>query len=107
MSAVRAKSPETETTPFTLQERFDVLLRDTSAVMASGQVASSFAEPSGPALPTRDGGLASEANNEAQVRNPHLTIANVEALHGVFDTNTGVDVENEEVCRFLRAATVG
>lgn len=107
MLAFQAKSQATDTISLTLKERFDGLLRDTSAVLASARVASRLEGPSGPALSTQEAGLASDANSEAPVGNPHLTIANVEALQGVFDTNTGVNIENEEMCRFLRAATAG
>lgn len=91
----------------TLRERFDGLLRDTSAVLASARVASGHERPLGPALSTEEAGLAPDANGEAVVGDPHLTIANVEALQGVFNTNTGVNIENEEMCRFLLAATAG
>lgn len=36
---------------------------------------------------------------------PDLTLANIEAVEGVFDTAIGVNVENEQVCRFVRATT--
>ncbi|CAM9135050.1 unnamed protein product [Scytosiphon promiscuus] len=99
--------------PSTLEQRFRVLLQDVARVLRAGAVpllravgtAEAEAEASA-LLPGRaeEVDLVAGAAVPRDGRTMDLNVENVAALEGVFDTWIGVDVENEQLCRFLRAA---
>lgn len=85
--------------PPAVKERFERLLHDTARTLRSGRIA-----PPSERLPggsNEPGGLSLENINPAEVE---LIAANVEAVEGIFSTGVGVDIENEQVCCFLRRA---
>lgn len=88
LTAFQAKTSAAGSIPPSLQERFDGLVRDAAHTIRSGAVIAS-----------------AQAATERVASNLHLTVANVEALAGVFDTEVGVQVENEALCCFMRLAT--
>ncbi|CAM9842526.1 unnamed protein product, partial [Ectocarpus sp. 12 AP-2014] len=96
--------------------RFNLLLQDAAQALRSGLVAPPLTGPEAEKgtveselAPTKSKELAAAAeapgssSDEEEVMT--LTVDNVGAVEGVFNTDIGVDVENEQLCRFLGAAT--
>ncbi|CAB1113909.1 unnamed protein product [Ectocarpus sp. CCAP 1310/34] len=102
--------------PLALKDRFNLLLQDAAQALRSGLVAPPLTGPEAE-KGTVESGLAPTKSKEpaAAAEAPGsssdqeavmaLTVDNVGAVEGVFNTDIGVDVENEQLCRFLRAAT--
>lgn len=91
--------------PPALQERFKRLVQDAGSAVRSGRVALQVPLPGG-----RDGPAAAAASSPDLGKEPEpvevpLTTENVAAVEGIFDTSVGANVENEQLCRFLLAAT--
>ncbi|CAM9321075.1 unnamed protein product [Ectocarpus sp. 13 AM-2016] len=102
--------------PLALKDRFNLLLQDAAQALRSGLVAPPLTGPEAEKgtveselAPTKSKELAAAAeapgSSSDQQEVIALTVDNVEAVAGVFNTDIGVDVENEQLCRFLRAAT--
>lgn len=87
--------------PRTVRERFEQLLLDAARMFRSGRVTTlSGSHPDGGDSEPR-GGPDPECPNPAEVE---LVAENVEAVEGVFSTGVGVNVKNEQICRYLRRA---
>lgn len=99
--AFKMKAPAVETPPPSLQHRFDGLLGDAADALQSDTIPCPLAAAlvaGRVAMETSEGGAAIDSH-------PDLTLANIETVEGVFDTTIGVNVENEQVCRFVLATT--
>lgn len=88
-----------------LKDRFELLLRDASRHLSSGLLAppvtaATPVEPTEAATPA----AASSGSEQPDPFDMALTVENVGAVEGVFDTGVGTDVENEKLCLFLRGA---
>lgn len=97
-----AASTEPAVAPPVLDERFQRLLQDAASAVRSGRVAVQAS------LPRRsDGPAASPISgpDEPEHVDVPLTVENVGAVEEIFDTSIGASVENEQLCRVLRAAT--
>ncbi|CAM9209213.1 unnamed protein product [Ectocarpus sp. 4 AP-2014] len=102
--------------PSSLKDRFNLLLQDAAQALRSGLVAPPLMGPEAEKgtveselAPTKskEPAAATEApgSSSDQEEVMALTVDNVEAVEGVFNTDIGVDVENEQLCCFLRGAT--
>lgn len=95
-------STEPNVPPPALKERFEQLLQDAASAVRSGRVAVQVS------LPGRSGGPAAASNPDSEALEPvevPLTVENVGVVEGIFDTSVGANVENEQLCRFLRGTT--
>lgn len=95
-------SAEPTTPPPALEERFKRLVRDAASAVLAGRVAAQASVPGGSDGPAAASAPDPEDLEPAEVP---LTVENVGAIEGIFDTSGGAEVENEQLCRFLRAAT--
>lgn len=97
----KAKAPTEESPPPSLQHRFDGLLEDAANAFQSDAIPCPLA-----AALVASRGVTETSGGVAGIDiYPDLTLANIEAVEGVFDTAIGVNVENDQVCRFVRATT--
>lgn len=99
--AFKTKAPTVESPPPSLQHRFDGLLEDAAGALQPDSIPCPLAM----ALVAGRGVMETSGGSEGIDTYPDLTLANIEAVEGVFDTAIGVNVENEQVCRFVRATT--
>lgn len=123
MTAFKKKAPadpanaalESGEAPPALEERFRALLLDVAQALSAGSMshssAAGAAETETTATETAPGGIdeldaeeAAAGSGDGQAEALDLSVENVEALEGVLHTGVGVDVENEQLCLFLRAA---
>ncbi|CBJ30185.1 hypothetical protein Esi_0179_0018 [Ectocarpus siliculosus] len=92
-----------------LKDRFNLLLHDAAQALRSGLVAPPLTGPEveKETVESKEPPAAAAAPGSSPDKNEvmTLTVENVEAVEGVFNTDIGVDVENEQLCRFLRSAT--
>lgn len=111
-----AAAAESGSPPLALKDRFDLLLQDAAQALRSGLVAPPLTAPEAeketleselaPAKSKEPAAAAAApASSLDQEEVVALTVENVGAVEGVFNTDIGVDVQNEQLCRFLRAAT--
>lgn len=76
-----------------------------AAVAATTEAAAGALAPGGrEELDTTAAAAAAAGSADGQTEPMDLVAENVAALEGVFHTGVGVDVENEQLCRFLRDA---
>ncbi|CAM9264371.1 unnamed protein product [Ectocarpus sp. 12 AP-2014] len=112
----KATAVESGGPPLALKDRFNLLLQDAAQALRSGLVAPPLTGPEAEKgtveselAPTKskEPAAAAEApgSSSDQEEVMALTVDNVGAVEGVFNTDIGVDVENEQLRRFLRAAT--
>lgn len=94
LKAFNTKAPAQESIPPSVHERFIALLKDASDILRSGLGVSL---PGLAALPPRGAGTTDNCIEP--------TVANVEGIEGIFDTEVGVHTVNEELCHFVRDAT--
>lgn len=99
--AFKTKAPTVESPPPSLQHRFDGLLGDAAGALQSDLIPCPLAA----ALVAGRGVIETSGGGAGIDTNPDLTLANIEAIEGVFDTVIGVNVENDQVCRFVRTKT--
>lgn len=111
-----AAAAESGGPPLALKDRFNLLLQDAAQALRSGLVAPPLTGPEAEngtveseLAPTKSkepaAAAAAPGSSSDQEEVMALTVENVGAVEGVFSTDIGVDVENEQLCRFLRAAT--
>lgn len=101
LTALKTKAPNVEVLPASLQRRFDGLLQDAVHALQSDVISCPLAV----ALAAgRDVGETSGDGAKVD-SHPDLTVANIKTVEGMFDTGIGVNAENEQICRFVRAAT--
>lgn len=97
----KGKAADIDPLPLPLQERFNVLLEETRSVLASGvRLCASAGVTSVGGDDTDSVGIIVGSGH------PALTVTFLADLEGTFDTETGVDVVNEDLCRFVRASIV-
>ena len=100
-------SAELTVPPPALQERFKRLVQDAGSAVRSGRVALQVPLPGRRDEPAAAAAAASspDLGKEPEPVEVPLTTDNVAAVEGIFDTSVGANVENEQLCRFLLAAT--
>ncbi|CAM9247652.1 unnamed protein product, partial [Ectocarpus fasciculatus] len=101
--------------PWALKDRYDLLLHDAAQALRSGLVAPPRTPPEAdketaeselePTKSKEPAAMVAPGSSSGQEEVMALTMENVGAVEGVFNTDIGVDVENDQLCRFLRAAT--
>ncbi|CAM9195336.1 unnamed protein product [Sphacelaria rigidula] len=103
LSAFRAKSEGADPLPVSLHDRIVNLLDEARKVFASA-----FFPFIGADTVNRDRANSShDRGNGAGIQYPEMTVKTLQDVEGIFDTEAGVDVENQELCRFVRSAIGG
>lgn len=104
LKALANKASPEDSIPSSIQERFHSLLEDAANVLRRGLPASSL----GQHLERSDAVADPTATEKGETASDDIlpTVANVEVLEQMFDTERGVSSENQELCRFVRVATL-
>lgn len=99
LTAFKAKCGEADPIPESLRDRITALLVEARNIFAQ------FSIPSiGMGTAKSDATFLSHDSGEAETYSAKMTVKTLDDLEGVFDTEAGVDVENEELCSLVRAA---
>lgn len=103
LSAFRAKSGEADPLPASLHDRIVNLLDEARKIFASAFFPFIGVDTvnRNPATSPSDRGIG------AGIQYPEMTVKTLQDVEGIFDTEAGVDVENGELCRFVRSAIGG
>lgn len=103
LKAIANKASAEDSIPSSIQERFHSLMGDTANMLRRGLSASSL----GQYIQGSDAIADSTVTEMGETASNNIlpTIANVEDLEQMLDTERGVSSENQELCRFVRVAT--
>lgn len=99
MGTCKEKAADIDPLSLPLQDRFNLLLEEASSVLASGTHPFPNAGVTGV---ESDGGVCVGIGGRSH--RPALTVNLLADLERMFDTETGVDVANEDLCHFVRAS---